>query len=201
TEQIAGDELDDASFESVIATGFHRLGAWDDEPADFAVDRYDQLDDIVNTTSQTFLALTMGCARCHDHKFDPLLQTDYYSIVAIFNPLQRPQSGRSELSKYAASPPEALQLQNRDAMIADINAKVESLRERLAVDFLKTDQSSLSAETKEAFLTAPDQQSVEQKKLVRDNHTKLLEESRAIYTDEHRQQIAEGQSAVRELKE
>jgi hypothetical protein len=97
TEQIAGDELDDKTPETLIASGFHRLGPWDDEPADPATDRYDQLDDIVSTTSQAFLGLTMGCARCHNHKFEPLTAADYYSMVAIFNGLERPRKGRTEL--------------------------------------------------------------------------------------------------------
>ena len=97
-EQIAGDELPDQSLESHIATGFLRLGHWDDEPADPTADRYDQLDDIVSTTGQAFLGLTIGCARCHDHKFEPLSQRDYYSLVAVFNPLQRPAKGRTELT-------------------------------------------------------------------------------------------------------
>ncbi len=97
-EQLAGDELPDRSVSSVIATGFLRLGHWDDEPADRAADRYDQLDDIVSTTGQAFLGLTIGCARCHDHKFEPLSTRDYYSLVAVFNPLQRPAKGRAELT-------------------------------------------------------------------------------------------------------
>ncbi len=97
-EQIAGDELPGASAESIIATGFLRLGHWDDEPADPAADRYDQLDDIVSTTGQAFLGLTIGCARCHDHKFEPLSSRDYYSLVAVFNPLERPRNGRTELT-------------------------------------------------------------------------------------------------------
>jgi len=97
-EQIAGDELPDRDAASVIATGFLRLGHWDDEPADPATDRYDQLDDIVSTTGQAFLGLTVGCARCHDHKFEPLSQRDYYSLVAVFNPLERPRDGRTELT-------------------------------------------------------------------------------------------------------
>ena len=97
-EQIAGDELPDTSAESIIATGFLRLGHWDDEPADPAADRYDQLDDIVSTTGQAFLGLTIGCARCHDHKFEPLSTKDYYSLVAVFNPLERPRNGRAELT-------------------------------------------------------------------------------------------------------
>lgn len=96
-EQLAGDELPDASAESMIATGFLRLGPWDDEPADPKEDRFDQLDDLVSTTSLAFLGLTMGCARCHNHKFEPLTMHDYYRMVAIFDPLQRPQNGRTEL--------------------------------------------------------------------------------------------------------
>ena len=97
-EQLAGDELPDRTLSSIIATGFLRLGHWDDEPADPAADRYDQLDDIVSTTGQAFLGLTIGCARCHDHKFEPLATRDYYSLVAVFNPLQRPAKGRKELT-------------------------------------------------------------------------------------------------------
>jgi hypothetical protein len=97
-EQIAGDELPDKSLETHIATGFLRLGHWDDEPADPPTDRYDQLDDIVSTTGQAFLGLTVGCARCHDHKFEPLSQRDYYSLVAVFHPLERPRKGRTELT-------------------------------------------------------------------------------------------------------
>ncbi|MDE2506695.1 MAG: DUF1549 domain-containing protein, partial [Planctomycetota bacterium] len=70
-EQLAGDEIPDASPASRTATGFYRLGLYDDEPADPLMDRFDQLDDIVSTTSQVYLGLTLGCARCHNHKFEP----------------------------------------------------------------------------------------------------------------------------------
>jgi hypothetical protein len=103
-EQLAGDELPDASPETLLATGYYRLGPWDDEPADPREDRFDQLDDMVGTTAQVFLGLTLGCARCHNHKFEPLTQHDYYRMVAIFAPLQRPQNGRTELDLPIASP-------------------------------------------------------------------------------------------------
>ena len=64
--------------DSIIATGYYRLGIWDDEPADRELARYDGLDDIVATTGQVFLGLTVDCARCHDHKIDPIPQKDYY---------------------------------------------------------------------------------------------------------------------------
>jgi hypothetical protein len=85
TEQLAGDELDEPTTESLIATGYYRLGLWDDEPADRMQARYDVLDGIVSTTAQVALAMTVGCARCHDHKKDPIPQRDYYRLLAFFN--------------------------------------------------------------------------------------------------------------------
>ena len=117
-EQLAGDELPEVTSETVLATGFTRLGHWDDEPADPATDRYDQLDDIVSTTGQAVLGLTIGCARCHDHKFEPLTAKDYYQLVAVFAPLQRPQSGRTELTIPAGSPAEVAALAQREAAMA-----------------------------------------------------------------------------------
>ncbi|MBL9132312.1 MAG: DUF1549 domain-containing protein [Verrucomicrobiaceae bacterium] len=89
-EQLAGDEIDGANEESLIATGFGRNGTSNDDnmgKTDDALAQYraDQLDDVISTTSSVFLGLTLGCARCHDHKTDPLLQRDYYSLLAIFN--------------------------------------------------------------------------------------------------------------------
>jgi mono/diheme cytochrome c family protein len=84
-EQLAGDELPDRTDDSLIATGFYRLGVWDDEPDDARQAAYDELDDILSTTAQAFLGLTVGCARCHDHKFDPIPQRDYYRLLAFFH--------------------------------------------------------------------------------------------------------------------
>jgi hypothetical protein len=102
-EQLAGDELPDAGTETLIATGYNRLGPWDDEPADPAEDRFDQLDDLVSTTALAFLGLPLGCARCHDHKFEPLTMHDYYRMVAIFSPLRRPANGRTEVTLPAGA--------------------------------------------------------------------------------------------------
>lgn len=82
-EQLAGDELDEVTKETLTATGYYRLGIWDDEPADPLQARYDELDDLIATTGQVFLGLTIDCARCHDHKIDPIPQTDYYSLLAF----------------------------------------------------------------------------------------------------------------------
>jgi cytochrome c553 len=83
-EQLAGDELDDLSNDSIIATGFYRLGIWDDEPDDKRVAAWDEIDEMVRTTGSAFLGLTLGCARCHNHMFDPIPQQDYYQFAAFF---------------------------------------------------------------------------------------------------------------------
>jgi hypothetical protein len=102
-EQIAGDELPDSSAETQIATTFLRLGTWDDEPANPDIDRYDQLDDVLGVTASAFLGQTLRCARCHNHKFEPFSQADYYRMLAVFQPLKRPQIARKELDRPVGS--------------------------------------------------------------------------------------------------
>jgi hypothetical protein len=92
-EQLAGDELPGADADSIVATGFYRLGIWDDEPTDPELSRYDGLDDIVATTGQVFLGLTVDCARCHDHKIDPIPQKDYYRLLAFFQNINPYRNG------------------------------------------------------------------------------------------------------------
>ena len=82
-EQIAGDELDETTYESRIATGFLRAGPrLNYREKDNPERRYDYLDDVIATLGRGVLGLTVQCARCHDHKFDPILQKDYYSLEA-----------------------------------------------------------------------------------------------------------------------
>src|SRR5215510_3425426 len=83
-EQLAGDEYAPDSQEAMIATGFLRLGPEGGGGGERG--RQDALDDQITTTSLTFMGLTVGCARCHDHKFDPIPQKDFYRIQAIFAP-------------------------------------------------------------------------------------------------------------------
>ncbi len=87
-EQLAGDELEQPTQQSLTATGFLRLMQWDDEPSDRLQAKYDLLADNVQMTSEAFLGMTMGCARCHDHKKDPISQKDYYSFMAFFHGLK-----------------------------------------------------------------------------------------------------------------
>jgi hypothetical protein len=92
-QQIAGDLLG-----ANEATGFLVGGAWDQvkspDPVLTAQQRADELHDMINTTGTTFLGLTIGCARCHSHKFDPIPQTDYYALKAVFAGVQHGERPR-----------------------------------------------------------------------------------------------------------
>ncbi len=122
-EQLAGDELDDMTFESVTALGFHRVGprvAFREK--DNPEYRYTYLDDMIGTTSRAFMGLTVNCARCHDHKFDPITQMDYYRMMAVFFPYvdyDFPLAARDDVARH-------------EARVAEIEAAIRPLKHRLA---------------------------------------------------------------------
>ncbi len=128
-EQLAGDELEEVTTETMTATGYYRLGTWDDEPADPLQARYDDLDNIVSTTGQAFLGLTVGCARCHDHKIDPMPQTDYYSLLSFFadvTPYGEPRGRDPRFNSLRdCSPPETAKRRQ------EIEARSVAVRERM----------------------------------------------------------------------
>ena len=91
-EQLAGDLLENASLEQKIATGFHRNTLVNEEggtdPEQF---RVEAVSDRVATTGTVFLGLSVGCAQCHDHKYDPVSQREYYQLFAVFNTCDEPK--------------------------------------------------------------------------------------------------------------
>jgi hypothetical protein len=96
-EQIAGDALFPNDVDAIIATGFLAAGPWDyvghvelpESKTDGLIARYNDRDDMVMNTMSTFQSLTVHCARCHDHKFDPITQADYYGLQAVFAGVDR----------------------------------------------------------------------------------------------------------------
>jgi mono/diheme cytochrome c family protein len=86
-EQLAGDEVEGTNEDALVATGFCRNGPSNEDNMGNNKEQYrlDELDDVISTTSSVFLGLTMGCARCHDHKYDPITAEDYYRLLAVFN--------------------------------------------------------------------------------------------------------------------
>lgn len=87
SEQIAGDELAPHDPDSLVATGYFRLGIYEYNQRDVRGQHAVILNDITDVTSDVLLGLGLSCARCHDHKFDPLLQKDYFRLQAFFAPL------------------------------------------------------------------------------------------------------------------
>jgi hypothetical protein len=87
SEQLAGDELDPENPELRVAAGYLRLGTYEYNQRDVRGQWADILNDITDVTGEVFLGLSIGCARCHDHKFDPILQKDYYRLQAFFTSL------------------------------------------------------------------------------------------------------------------
>jgi len=151
-EQIAGDELPDRNNDSVIATGFYRLGIWDDEPTDPLQARYDSLDDIVATTGQVFLGLTVDCARCHDHKLDPIPQKDYYRLLSFFQNVRHFRNG-GPTDETAIFADEAAR-QAFETKIRETRAK----RDALQVEITAIEQAFRTAyeQEKAKKLAAPD---------------------------------------------
>ena len=84
--QLAGDELAPQDPQAMAATGFLGAGAFPTQltEAEFESARYNELDDMVSTTGTAMLGLTIGCARCHDHKYDPIPSVDYYRLASVF---------------------------------------------------------------------------------------------------------------------
>src|SRR4051812_40531155 len=137
-EQIAGDEMDGRSNDSLIATGFLRMGPRvlfreKDNPER----RYDYLDEIIGTIGKGTLGLTVNCARCHNHKFDPISQKDYYRLEAsLFGYVETevPLAPKAEAEAYLAKN-EAI-----DAKLAELRTAVEQIerpyRDRLQVELI-----------------------------------------------------------------
>lgn len=137
--QLAGDEiaegLDDpaARADARLATGVHRLGVWDDEPVDRPQARSDERADIVDTLSVALFATTMGCARCHDHKADPVTQREYFELTAHFRGLAG-QSYDSHRPVADAPGPGMITVEERDARRVALDEEVAAAVAALPAD-------------------------------------------------------------------
>lgn len=123
-EQIAGDRLSPGDREALIATAFLRLSPPSGAPEPKA--RFDDLDDMLSTVSSVFIGLTVGCARCHDHKTDPIPQRDYYRLMAVFNGTDRktePIPSATEKEAYESAQA------NRKKELEELQAKLSELEE------------------------------------------------------------------------
>jgi mono/diheme cytochrome c family protein len=132
-EQIAGDELDASDPELQVAVGFLRMGPWEHTGMSVAAEtRQAFLDDVTNSVGVTFLGQGLRCARCHDHKFDPIPTRDYYRIQAVFAPTQfldKPVpflSGENVKSLAATKPLTEARLADAQAKLAEFKTKSDA---------------------------------------------------------------------------
>ncbi|MEZ6053634.1 MAG: DUF1553 domain-containing protein [Planctomycetaceae bacterium] len=138
-EQLAGDLLPDATLEQKIATGFHRCTTCNVEAGvDPEENRVNQIIDRVNTTGMVWLGTTLECAQCHNHKYDPFTQQDYYQLFAFFNntPLEVKQPNGEGVAFDTAGPEMELpwteeQLRQKSKLEQDIERAQSLVDERL----------------------------------------------------------------------
>ncbi|MCA8985151.1 MAG: DUF1553 domain-containing protein [Planctomycetaceae bacterium] len=156
-EQLAGDEFPEPNRESILATGFYRLGIWDDEPADPLLARYDELDSILTTIGQGILGLTLNCSRCHDHKVDPLPQSDYYRLLAFLQgltPYARRGDERTN-SQTDVSPPGVVALYaENEAQLSDLRTRMFELEQQGVVKMSAEDQRKSETGERKKLLEA-----------------------------------------------
>lgn len=204
TEQIAGDEVSEVTAETMTATTFLRLGTWDDEPADPLVDRYDQLDDVVKGVATTFLGLTLNCARCHNHKFEPLSQIDYARMLAVFAPLERPQEGRTEFDLAVGTPPERALFnaaqQRANEAIKQVTTQLTELERSVRLRFTAQPKSIFPDEVWQAFQTPAEQRTDPQKALIKQHEKQFDKAVLDFYSSDERRQREGFQDAIKALK-
>jgi hypothetical protein len=139
-----GDEGVAFSRDGIIATGMLALGNWGGGDADKEKLLTDIADDQVDVVSRTFLGLTIGCARCHDHKFDPISTADYYGLAGIFFsthilPNVGPKTnGPPMLRIPLVSPAELAQRKQHEAQLASLTKRIEATRRTAAIEQIRT---------------------------------------------------------------
>jgi len=146
-EHLAGDVFDAGNPDAEIATAFLVAGPYDDvgnqDPVQAAQIRADSIDEMIRASSEAFFGLTVGCSRCHDHKFDPILQSDYYSLYATF-------SGVKHDRRVVASPAQhAERTAKLQALSAERNPLVEKRDALNAVIKARTDAGESGATPEE----------------------------------------------------
>jgi Protein of unknown function (DUF1553)/Protein of unknown function (DUF1549) len=163
-EQIAGDELYPGNQEALIAMGFNRHWIDETNAPDLFERRHQTLDDMTTVTGVAFLGMTFGCAKCHDHKFDPILTKDYYRLQAFFAntafgdgplPLADPEAKRKYDEQYA----------DWDAKTKDIRAEMEKIMAPILEERKKHSATVMTDEVqavvaKDAALRTPLEQQV-----------------------------------------
>jgi hypothetical protein len=131
-EQLAGDMLPNATADQLIASGFHRNTLLNQEGGiDVEEARWETLLDRVNTTGTVWLGTTIGCAQCHNHKYDPFSQRDYYRLLAFFDNTEYTVMGKPGSDHWIEEPSLDLPTPDQDKKRAALAAELKTLNARL----------------------------------------------------------------------
>ena len=164
-QQLAGDELEPDNPQALVATGLNRLYPDEDNAANLFQRRQEILDDITETTGLAFLGLTMGCAQCHDHKFDKILQADYFRLQAFFAPLVErddlPLASVEERKRYES------QMEGWEQATAEIRAKMEALLAEKRSESEAYSLSKFEPDIQQCVLTPPTDRTPYQEQIAR----------------------------------
>ncbi len=203
-EQIAGDEMDGDDADARIATAFNLLGPDMTDAADQTQRRRNTLNDMTDTCGLVFLGMTIGCARCHDHKFEAIPQTDYYRLQAFFESAQFrrdiPIAPRVEREAFAEA--QATYVARTKPVRIDIARTEGPTRQRLSQSKI----AKLSDEAQIAHGTPAAQRTAAQKELVAATN-RLIEVSQAEVDEalptplrQHQQRLANALKSAEHLK-
>jgi hypothetical protein len=170
-EQLAGDELFPDDADARIATGFNLLGPDMVDSSNQAQRRQNTLDDMTETAGLAFLGLTIGCARCHDHKFEPILQADFFRMQAFFAPAKFrtdiPVADRETLAAFRAG-----QKRYQTLIQPTLDALAE-LEEPYRAKVFERKLTVIAEEAQQAHRTAQERRTPRQQSLV-DQTSRLL---------------------------
>ncbi|HEY2573690.1 MAG TPA: DUF1549 and DUF1553 domain-containing protein, partial [Verrucomicrobiaceae bacterium] len=169
-EQLAGDELWPQEPSALIATGFNLLGPDMVDSSDQVQRRHNSLNDMTDTCALVFLGLTMGCARCHDHKFEPISQRDYYSLQAFFTPVKMNRDKPVPIPEALAAYEAAMKNFNEHPEVRALLDLETPVRQKI----FEHKVSKLSSEAQVAHHTPEDQRDAEQANLVLETAEKVL---------------------------
>ncbi len=160
-EQIAGDELWPGDRDALIATGFNLIGPDMTDSSDQIQRRLNTLNDMTDATASVFLGQTFGCARCHDHKFEPFAQRDYFAMQAFFMPAAFKRETPVPTPEERAAHERAVKEYEARPAIRELVALEAPYRERLRAAKL----AKQPPEVREAHHTAPEQRTAAQANL------------------------------------
>lgn len=171
-EQIAGDELWPGNREALIATGFNRCGPIHivGGNQDVEANRQEVLVEMASSIGSSFLGLTMGCARCHNHKFDPILQSDYYRLQALFASTEFKDI---EIASKDQKAEHYWAMKAWEAKINPVKKEIADLEKPYKEALKLKRKAKIEAKYREALDIPADKRTAEQKQLAKDAETQI----------------------------